>query len=178
MLKRIICSVIVVFILFGATGCSGSEDPYTISRKMLHDIQKYLQEENAEEFCNLFSLDSDVTIQEVKDLFSYIGEIDSFGKGGGISPGGATKINGKYIEYSYGGKFTITSKDGIEYKVVFSAAAINTENPGDVGLYRIGFNNLADPDDVYGVGAYYNEKGEELDLKGKVVNRPKRKISQ
>lgn len=179
MLKKIICAVIGAVILLGTTGCFGSssDDPYTISRKMLRDIKQYLQDGNAEDFCSLFAPDVNVTVQEVNDLFEYLGEIKSI-KNGGISPGGATKKNGKYIEYSYGGKFTAVAKDEIEYEVSFAAAAVNVENPGDVGLYRIGFKNLADPDDVYGVGAYYNEKGEELDLKGKIVNRPKRKKQQ
>lgn len=176
MLKKIICTILGVMILLGTTVCAAktSNSPYDISRAMLHDIQKYLKDENVGELCKLFAVDSDVTIQEVEDLFRYIGEIESI-ESEGIIPGGAKKRDGKYIEYYYGGRLTVAAKDGIEYTVGFSATAINAENPGDVGLCRIGFRNLADPDDVYGVGAYYNEKGEELDINGKVVERTKRK---
>ena len=176
MFKKIICAVIGAVILLGTTGCFGSssDTPYTISRKMMRNIQKYLKNGNAEEFCALFAPNSEVTVQEVNDLFEYIGEIESI-KRGGISSGGATSINGKYTDYSYGGRLTAVAKSGIEYKVDFSATAVNDEKPERIGLGKLCFIKSSDSTDVYGIGECYNEIGEALDMKGNVVERTRRK---
>lgn len=180
MLKKIAALVLCGAMLCGLTGCSfgrkekeidPKHSPNRYVDKVLQDMQDYLKESDANALYELFADYSGATVQEVQGLLNFIdGEIASFDENC-LQPNGGTVKYGEYLEYAYGGQFNISTSSGKEYECHFAGYAVHDEKPEKVGLEWLAIINVEDEKDRYGVGPFYNEKGQKLDLDGNVIEK-------
>ena len=183
MLKKIMVLLICGIIVCGLTGCGiiwfnddkekksidPAISPRRYSSQILHDVENYLKYENAEALCSLFSVYANVSTHKVQGLLDFIdGEIVSIDNAS-IKSGGGKKRDGKYTYYAYNGRLIVKTDKEVKYQVYFNGAAVFDEKPEKVGVSDISFINFADSHDGYGVGFDFNEKGQQLDLDGNVV---------
>ena len=175
LISIIVCSVFLAG-LMGAIYVMNyhQESPYNITRSVLRTVQKSLKEQDAEKFYSVFSGSSMVTREEIENLFEYVGTVESMSRSS-INSGGGSVRNGIYTKYAYVGHFTAVMTDGSEYDVYFSGYAFKEDDSSKIGVERLSFTNKADEFDEYGIGSYYNKKGEPLTLDGKVAKGYERK---
>ena len=180
MFKKIAALVLCGAVLCGLAGCEfgrkekeidPKRSPHDYAVQVRQNIQKYLKKGDAEAISAMFSEYYATSPQEVQGLLNFIdGKIVSFDKSS-IQSNGHSVEYGVYSEYGYGGQFNISTNSGKEYECHFAGYAVYDEEPEQVGLGRLSIINVVDEKDRYGVGACYNEKGQELDLNGNVIER-------
>ncbi|MCH5197128.1 MAG: DUF5104 domain-containing protein [Oscillospiraceae bacterium] len=179
MFKKLVCVIICAAMLCSLTGCAflrrkkeidPKRSPYRYVEYMIRDMQDYLKEGDAESLSVMFGDYLKVTADDVQKLLAFIdGEIVSIDRAS-IEPGGGKKRE-VYIEYAYGGEFNISTSSEKEYVCYFTGYAVYDEKPEKIGLENFSVVNLADEKDRYGVGYSFNEKGQQLDLNGKVIEK-------
>ena len=177
-MKKIAALVLCGALLCGLTGCAFGRKEETIdpkyspraySEQALQNIQDYLKNGNAEALSAMFADYYVATTQEVQGLLNFIdGKIVSFDNNS-LECGGKSVKYGEYSKYFYNGRFTVKTSNQVEYQVYFNGAAVHEKQPEKVGVEDITFINLANEKDRYGIGNYYNEKGQKLDFDGNVV---------
>ncbi|MCH5206309.1 MAG: DUF5104 domain-containing protein [Oscillospiraceae bacterium] len=185
MFKKLVCVIICAAMLCSLTGCgflkfdSSKErepiDPAVSPRsyisQMSQNIKDYLKKGDAENLHRLFGEYFGVTVTNIQGLLNFIdGEIVAINNDR-IQSNDKEMRDGKYTYYGYGGRFTISLENGKEYVCHFAGYAVYDEKPEKVGLEKLYLINENDEKDRYGVGLYYNDKGQKLDYDGNVIER-------